>query len=51
MTMNQPNIEQIQRAVATSLREHWVLFLIEGIVLVLLMSPAPAPRMRQRGVW
>ena len=36
MTMNQPNIEQIQRAVATSLREHWVLFLVEGIVLVVL---------------
>jgi uncharacterized membrane protein HdeD (DUF308 family) len=36
MTMNQPNIEQIQRAVATSLHEHWVLFLVEGIVLVAL---------------
>jgi membrane associated rhomboid family serine protease len=24
---------------------------VSGIVLVLLMSPAPAPRMRQRGVW
>jgi uncharacterized membrane protein HdeD (DUF308 family) len=36
MAMNQPNIEQIQRAVATSLREHWVLFLVEGIVLVVL---------------
>jgi uncharacterized membrane protein HdeD (DUF308 family) len=36
MTMNQPNIEQIQRAVATSLHEHWVLFLVEGIVLVVL---------------
>jgi len=36
MTMNQPNIERIQRAVATSLHEHWVLFLIEGIVLVVL---------------
>jgi uncharacterized membrane protein HdeD (DUF308 family) len=34
MTMNQPNIEQIQRAVASSLHEHWKLFLIEGIVLV-----------------
>jgi uncharacterized membrane protein HdeD (DUF308 family) len=36
MTMNQPNIEQFQRAVATSLHEHWVMFLIEGIVLVVL---------------
>ena len=36
MAMNQPNIEQIQRAVATSLHEHWVLFLVEGIVLVVL---------------
>ena len=34
MTMNQPNIEQIQRAVASSLHEHWKLFLVEGIVLV-----------------
>jgi len=36
MTMNQPNIEQIQRAVTTSLHEHWMMFLIEGIVLVVL---------------
>ncbi len=36
MTMNQPNIEQIQRAVATSLHEHWVMFLVEGIILVVL---------------
>ncbi len=36
MTMNQPNIEQIQRAVAGSLHEHWVMFLVEGIVLVVL---------------
>jgi uncharacterized membrane protein HdeD (DUF308 family) len=36
MTMNQPNIEQIQRAVASSLHEHWKMFLVEGIVLVVL---------------
>jgi uncharacterized membrane protein HdeD (DUF308 family) len=36
MTMNQPDMDQIQRAVATSLHEHWVLFLVEGIVLVVL---------------
>jgi uncharacterized membrane protein HdeD (DUF308 family) len=36
MTINQPNIEQIQRAVASSLHEHWKLFLVEGIVLIVL---------------
>ncbi len=36
MTMNQPDMEKIQRAVASSLREHWVLFLVEGAVLVVL---------------
>ena len=36
MAMNQPNIEQIQRAVASSLHEHWKPFLVEGIVLVVL---------------
>jgi uncharacterized membrane protein HdeD (DUF308 family) len=36
MTMNQPNIERIQRAVASSLHAHWKLFLVEGIVLVVL---------------
>jgi len=33
---NQPDIEQIQRAVATSLQEHWVLYLAEGIILLIL---------------
>src|SRR5260370_6426845 len=32
MSMNKPDIEQIQRAVAISLREHWALFLVEGII-------------------
>lgn len=36
MSMNKPDIEEIQRAVATSLHEHWVLFLVEGIMLVIL---------------
>ncbi len=36
MTMNQPNMDEIQRRVATSLHEHWVLFLVEGIILVVL---------------
>jgi uncharacterized membrane protein HdeD (DUF308 family) len=34
--MNDPDVEQFQRAVATSLHEHWVLFLVEGIILVIL---------------
>ena len=36
MSMNEPNIEHLRRAVATSLHEHWVLFLVEGIILVIL---------------
>ena len=36
MSMNKPAIEQIRRAVATSLHEHWVLFLIKRIILVIL---------------
>src|SRR5215471_4589721 len=34
--MTQPNIEQFRQAVATSLHEHWKLFLVEGIILVVL---------------
>jgi len=34
--MKSSDIERLQSAVATSLREHWTLFLIEGIVLVIL---------------
>jgi uncharacterized membrane protein HdeD (DUF308 family) len=34
--MTQPNIEQVQRAVASTLREHWVMFLVEGIILLIL---------------
>jgi len=33
---NQADIERISAAVQSSVREHWVLFLIEGIVLVVL---------------
>jgi uncharacterized membrane protein HdeD (DUF308 family) len=36
MATNNPDIEKIQRAVAASLHEHWVLYLIEGIILVIL---------------
>jgi uncharacterized membrane protein HdeD (DUF308 family) len=40
MTTNQPDVGRIQRAVATSLHDHWVLYLIEGIVLVVLGATA-----------
>jgi uncharacterized membrane protein HdeD (DUF308 family) len=36
MPMNKPDIEQMQGAVATSLHEHWVFFLVERIILVIL---------------
>src|SRR5437868_6499726 len=36
MSMNKTDIEQIQRAVATLLHEHWLIFLVEGIILVIL---------------
>jgi uncharacterized membrane protein HdeD (DUF308 family) len=36
MSMNKPDIEQIQHAVVTSLHEHWVLYLVEGIILIIL---------------
>ncbi len=36
MPTNQPDIEQMQRKVATSLHEHWRLYLVEGIILVIL---------------
>ena len=36
MSMNQPDLRSAQRAVAEVMREHWVLFLVEGIVLVVL---------------
>ena len=34
--MNDLEVERIGRAVRTSLHEHWVLFLVEGIILVIL---------------
>jgi len=40
MSMNQSDIERLQRKVASSLHEHWVLFLVEGIVLVILGAAA-----------
>jgi len=36
MTMNDPDIERFQSAVALSIRQHWVAFLVEGIILVVL---------------
>jgi uncharacterized membrane protein HdeD (DUF308 family) len=36
MTINQREAESIGRAVAGAIHEHWVLFLVEGIILVIL---------------
>jgi uncharacterized membrane protein HdeD (DUF308 family) len=36
MSINRPDIEQVHTALVTSLQEHWRLFLIEGIILVVL---------------
>jgi uncharacterized membrane protein HdeD (DUF308 family) len=36
MAMDTGGIDRLQQALAQSVREHWVLFLIEGIVLVVL---------------
>jgi uncharacterized membrane protein HdeD (DUF308 family) len=36
MSMNRPDIDQIQTAMVTSLHEHWRLFLVEGIILLIL---------------
>jgi uncharacterized membrane protein HdeD (DUF308 family) len=36
MAMNSGDIDRLQRAFAQSVREHWVAFLIEGIILVVL---------------
>jgi uncharacterized membrane protein HdeD (DUF308 family) len=36
MSVNSSDINEVQRAITQSIREHWVLFLVEGIVLVVL---------------
>jgi uncharacterized membrane protein HdeD (DUF308 family) len=36
MSSNQPDFENVQRAVANALHQHWKLYLAEGIVLVVL---------------
>jgi uncharacterized membrane protein HdeD (DUF308 family) len=38
--MSQPDQETMRRAVVSAIHEHWVLFLVEGIVLVLLGAAA-----------
>jgi len=40
MSTQSPDIRGIQRAAAAALHEHWVLFLIEGIVLLILGASA-----------
>ncbi|MGH6727498.1 MAG: HdeD family acid-resistance protein [Pseudolabrys sp.] len=42
MSVNQRNISEIQSAVATALHKHWVLFLVEGVVLLVLGATAIA---------
>jgi len=42
MSANQPDIAGIQRAVANTLHEHWALFLVEGVVLLVLGATAIA---------
>ena len=36
MSESRPDIDQIRNAMVTSLHEHWRLFLVEGIILVIL---------------
>jgi uncharacterized membrane protein HdeD (DUF308 family) len=36
MSINKPDFGQVRRSLTTSMHEHWVLFLVEGIVLVVL---------------
>jgi uncharacterized membrane protein HdeD (DUF308 family) len=36
MSTNQPTLSDVQRAMTQALRRHWVLYLIEGIVLLVL---------------
>ncbi|HEY2755964.1 MAG TPA: DUF308 domain-containing protein [Pseudolabrys sp.] len=42
MTTNQPDLAGFQRAAASALHEHWVLFLVEGVVLLVLGASAIA---------
>jgi len=40
MSTDRPTINEIQRAVARSLHDHWVLYLVEGVVLLVLGATA-----------
>jgi uncharacterized membrane protein HdeD (DUF308 family) len=40
MSSNQPDVKGFQRAVANALHEHWVLYLVEGVVLLVLGATA-----------
>ena len=40
MSTNQPDIAKFQRGVANTLHAHWVLFLVEGVVLLVLGATA-----------
>ncbi len=40
MSTNQPDLAKFQRGVANALHKHWVLFLVEGVVLVVLGATA-----------
>jgi uncharacterized membrane protein HdeD (DUF308 family) len=40
MSTNQANISDIQRSVRQALHEHWVLYLVEGVVLLVLGATA-----------
>ena len=42
MSANQPDIGGIQRRVGAALHDHWVLYLVEGVVLVILGAVAIA---------
>ena len=36
MSMSSSNLDKLQSAIAQSIRDHWVLFLVEGVILVIL---------------
>src|SRR5258708_40238992 len=40
MSIKRDEIDRLERAVARSLHDHWVVFLIEGIILVILGAAA-----------
>ena len=42
MPINKADIDKIRGTVATSLHEHWVLFVVEGVILVILGLAAVA---------